>query len=236
MAQPNVHCEVYYSRVITAPLLTCWNTLTPFGKVASIVDKQLEGSEIINGKGQTEIGAVREVRFPVSWGLALGPRMAQAHCEAYYSRVITAPLQTSWDALKPFGKLATVADKQLEDSEIINDKGQTEVGAVRELRFPAGAKLYEELKAFDELNKTFTYHILPFGEAGRAGPDASPFPTTLFDYYATVTMEAITEDNTTFAKWTARWEVDAEHADTMKGIINGVFAGALGRLQEKVGK
>ena len=70
-----------------------------------------------------------------------------------------------------------------------------QLGAVRKMDVGGGQIIWEKLVAISDLEKYYTYHILPYGSGDRP-LDACAFPTPPINYYATVRAKPVTANGT----------------------------------------
>lgn len=122
--------------------------------------------------------------------------------------------------MKRFGAIADWHPAIAEGS-IKGDVPDGTPGCVRVLRLADGGIQRERLLAVDAANRSFTYRF-----------DESPLPVD--DYHLTVSLVPITGETRTFIRWTARFDVRADHDPAEQvAIIRGLVAGghdALGRF------
>lgn len=107
------------------------------------------------------------------------------------SVVVSAPADKVWTVLRDFSSTSWAPNVVTSHKNIGEKKGD-QPGAKRVLN----DAFHETLHSIDDINRTFSYTI-------DSGPAAV---AKAVNYVGTVTLHPITEDNTTLAVWTSRWD------------------------------
>lgn len=140
---------------------------------------------------------------------------------AYASKIIEAPVEAVWDAVRDFNGLPSwhpVIDR----SEIEDGLDADVVGAVRSLHLKDGAQVRERLLMLDDSRYAFAYNF-----------EKPAFPVT--DYVAHVRLVPVTDGDRTFAEWRASFDEAPEDRGKYQEIIStAVFQEGLEALAEAV--
>lgn len=138
--------------------------------------------------------------------------------DIYYSRVLDIPAARVWNMVRDFGGLAKWFPF-FPHSVLRAGAAATEVGAIRDNTNDDGVVISEQLVAFSDRDRSFTYNLI-----------AGDVPMT--DYTSTLSIHEVTEDGNTFAAWTARYEPTGDAAETAIWVRDGIFQTCLARLEE----
>jgi len=139
----------------------------------------------------------------------------------YASAVIPASVDEVWAAVRPFNGLH-VWHPGIESSSL--DSGtEGQIGAVRRLTLPGGGVVVEDLLAFDEPGRSYTYSILE-----------SPFAVRR--YVSTIRVAPITATGQAFVEWWVEFDAEAADEEGLSKLFGkGVFGGGLKGLQQHFG-
>jgi hypothetical protein len=92
-----------------------------------------------------------------------------------------------------------------------------------QLQLTGGGRLREQLLAFSDLERSFTYNILE-----------SPLPVE--NYVATFRCKPVTEGNKTFVEWIAEFDVAPQDEAAIKEQVGrNTFAAGIEALAKKLG-
>lgn len=138
--------------------------------------------------------------------------------DVYYSRVLDVPAASAWNMVRDFGGLSKWFPF-IPQSVLRAGAAATEVGAVRDNTNDKGEVISEQLVAFSDRDRSFTYNLI-----------AGDVP--MKEYTSTLWIHEVTEDGRTFAVWTARYEPTGDAAETADWVRNGIFQTCLARLEE----
>ncbi|OUR77579.1 MxaD family protein [Alphaproteobacteria bacterium 46_93_T64] len=135
--------------------------------------------------------------------------------------IINVPLADIWTKVKDFNGLPNWHPAAT-DSRIEESRNPGEVGCVRNFALSDGSgRIRETLLRISDLQKTLTYNMLSGG------------PLPFVDYISTMSFEEITNQNQTFAKWTAEFSVsDGQESHWENFVANDVFLGGFKALEE----
>jgi uncharacterized protein YndB with AHSA1/START domain len=111
---------------------------------------------------------------------------------AYASIVLRAPVETVWGMVRNFNSLPAWAPA-VARSKIENGLDADVVGCVRSFYTHDGGHVRERLLALDDANYTFTYNF-----------EKPAFPVK--NYIATLRLYPVTQNNQTFAEWSATFD------------------------------
>ncbi len=136
----------------------------------------------------------------------------------YESVTINAPIETIWQVMRDFVGL-TVWSQAVTAAHIINDKAADQVGAIRHLDIVDGSVFIETLVALSDAETFLKYDIVE-----------GPLPVS--NYVATMRLQPITANNTTFASWSVIFETPDEHRAAMQDVVGKqICAGGLQGLK-----
>lgn len=135
------------------------------------------------------------------------------------SRVLPHAPETVWQKIRDFNGLPSwhpmIARSAMEDG-----KSGDQVGAVRNFFTHDGGNIREQLLGLNDRDRVIAYSIL---ESGMG----------VSDYVAEITLQRITHDNSTLAKWTAEFNcADDQAAELEQYIGQTVFQGGLAHLDK----
>lgn len=136
----------------------------------------------------------------------------------YVSSVIDAPIEKVWERIRDFNGLPSWHPRMVE-SEIEDGKKATDIGAVRKFKVASGAIIREKLVAFSDADHLTTYSIIDH-------------PAPISNHTSTLKLERVTDEDRTFAAWSATFDAPAEQADAVaKGMGDNVFQGGFNALK-----
>ncbi len=135
----------------------------------------------------------------------------------YNSAVINAPIDQVWSGIKDFHNLDWAAGV-VEKCDKVGDKSGDQLGAQRILN----DAFHETLLSIDDLDHSFSYSI-----------DDGPGPVAadaVSNFIAYVRLFTITENNTTFIEWRAKYE-SADNA-AVGELCNPIYQALLSAMQK----
>ena len=140
----------------------------------------------------------------------------------FTSSVINAPVDKVWAKIRDFNALPdwhpAIADSHIEDGE-----PPDKVGCIRNFNLKDGGNIREQLLTLSDVEHLCTYSIL-----------CSPMP--LENYVATLRLTPVTDDNRTYAQWTAEFDCTEEEEEGLLNLIgSGVFQGGFDSLKHAFG-
>jgi len=134
------------------------------------------------------------------------------------SATVPAPMDRVWSLLRNFGNLSYFP--AAEGVELLDHAPPTTVGAFRRITLAGGGSGLEQLLGLSDLHHRLEYRYIDDPEL--------PFR----NYVAEVSLTEITLDGTTLVDWRARYDVDAEHADSIRNFIEfGIIGECLSGLR-----
>jgi hypothetical protein len=139
----------------------------------------------------------------------------------YASRVIAAPLDKVWSAIRAFDRLCDWHDAVL-DGTIMDGKPADAVGSIRAFHLADGALVEERLLALDDGAHSLTYAFV-----------TPAFPVD--NYTATMRAAPVTATGTTFVEWYATFDEPEGRSGRHSEIIaDAIFAAGLASLERYV--
>ena len=120
--------------------------------------------------------------------------------KTYQTAIINAPADKVWKKIRGFHDLSW-APNVVTSCEQAGEKQGDQIGAKRILN----GLFHETLVAFSELERSFTYSI-----------DDGPSPVSKDDvqnYYVSVRLFPVTENDTCFIEWSSSWESKGNDAE-----------------------
>jgi len=143
--------------------------------------------------------------------------------KVFVSSIVDATADTVWQTVRDFNGLPGW-HPAIRDSEIEDGRASDAVGCVRSFHLEDGSHLRERLVGLSDPDRAMTYVILK-----------SPMPVS--DYVATLRVLPVTDGDRSYVEWTAEFEVpEAEAADTVELVGNGVFQAGFDRLKALLGR
>ena len=135
------------------------------------------------------------------------------------SRVLSHSPERIWQTIRDFNGLPSwhpmIARSAMEDG-----KSGDQVGAVRNFFTHDGGNIREQLLGLSDRDFVITYSIL---ESGMG----------VSDYVAEISLQRISHDNGTLAKWTAEFDCAEDQAAELEQFIGQtVFQGGLAHLEK----
>lgn len=150
------------------------------------------------------------------------------HISLYHSAVVPQPIGKLWHKIGNFR--AVNAWVPIQGSELSSGAEQ-QVGAVRKLDAGSGKFIWEQLVAISDLERFYTYTILPYGASNRP-LETCAFPGPPLNYKATLRAKPVTADDHTFVEWFANFDADSDEADQIKQQIDELFSSSLASLHK----
>lgn len=139
-----------------------------------------------------------------------------------YSTIIPAPIASVWSIVADFNGLPNWHPAASE-SYIEDGKHNGEVGCIRNFALSDGSgRVRETLLSISQIDHNLTYDML----------DA---PLPFIDYIATMSFQAITDRNETFARWVADFKAGDGRDDHWQAFVRDeVFAGGFKALEKAI--
>ncbi|MCX8505248.1 MAG: SRPBCC family protein [Alphaproteobacteria bacterium] len=139
----------------------------------------------------------------------------------YVSHIIPAAAAEVWDVIRDFNAMANWTDFVAE-SRIEQNLPSDQVGCIRNFTLRDGARIREKLLSLSDYDMSFTYMILDS-------------PLGLENYVASLRLCPITQNNQTFAEWTAEFTTAPGREIQLAQFVSvNVFAAALTSLAAHV--
>ncbi len=140
--------------------------------------------------------------------------------KVYASIVIPASASAVWDVIRDFNALPKwtpfVAESRIEQNAA-SDK----VGCIRNFSLRNGGRIRERLLALSDYEMSCTYAILES-------------PMGVENYVATLRLIPVTDDDHTFAEWSAEFDAAPDRVDRLvEDIGRNVFAAGLNALKTR---
>jgi len=140
--------------------------------------------------------------------------------KVYASAVIPAPASAVWSLVRDFNGMPKWT-KFVAESRIEHNLPPDKVGCIRSFRLTNGGRIRERLLALSDYEMSCTYSILES-------------PMGVENYIATLRLIPVTENDHTFAEWTAEFDAAPEREDKIaEDIGRDVFAAGLGALKTR---
>ena len=140
----------------------------------------------------------------------------------YTSSVVPAPIDKVWKRIRDFNALPKWHPR-IRESRIENAEPSDKVGCIRNFQLQSGDTIREQLVGLSDYDMFCTYTMLE-----------GPMP--LSNYVATLRLTKVTEDNQTFAEWSAEFDCEPEdEEDLVNGIGTNVFQGGFDALKRHFG-
>ena len=136
--------------------------------------------------------------------------------KTYQTTVINAPIKKVWAKIRDFHDLSW-APNVVTSCVAEGDKKGDQVGAQRILN----DAFHETLVEFSEINRSFQYSI-----------DDGPPPVSkhdVKDYYGSVRLLSVTDNETCFIEWSSRWEAKGSEAEE---FCHAIYVALLADLQK----
>jgi hypothetical protein len=138
--------------------------------------------------------------------------------KVYASIIIPAPASTVWEIIRDFNALPKWTPFVTE-SRIEHNASSDKVGCIRNFRLKNGGRIRERLLALSDYEMSCTYSILES-------------PMGVENYLATLRLIPVTEDDQTFAEWSAEFDAAPDREDALvEDIGRNVFAAGLSALK-----
>jgi hypothetical protein len=140
----------------------------------------------------------------------------------FVSSVIDAPIDNVWAKVRDFNALPDW-HPGIVRSHIEKGDPSDKVGCIRNFDLQDGANIREQLLALNDVEHRCTYSILESSMAVE-------------NYVATLRLLPITDNNRTYAEWTAAFNCPPEEEEDLIGLISsGVFQGGFDALKVILG-
>jgi uncharacterized protein YndB with AHSA1/START domain len=134
------------------------------------------------------------------------------------SSVIDAPIEKVWARIRDFNGLPSWHPRMTE-SHIEDGKAATDIGCVRNFKVVTGATIRERLLDFSDEQNLVSYSIIET-------------PQPISNHMAVLKLRRVTDDNRTFAEWTATFDSPADQGEAVaKGMGENVFQGGFNALK-----
>lgn len=132
------------------------------------------------------------------------------------STVVDLPIAAAWAALRPFNDFSWGTKKSDTPLTIkLNGKAADQVGVVREIELPDGAKIFEPMLSLSDSEHYYEYTIT-----------TAPFP--VINYHAKLQAFAVTDTNQSLVRWIAEWDAPTVEAGAaVVASITALFSGML---------
>jgi uncharacterized protein YndB with AHSA1/START domain len=142
---------------------------------------------------------------------------------AYASIILKAPIETVWGFVRDFNGLPKWAPA-VATSKIEGRLRADVVGCVRSFHTHDGTHIRERLLALDDEHHFMTYNF-----------EKPAFPVR--NYNATLMLHRVTQNNTTFAEWSATFdEAPGDEGKYERIISKDVFAANFANLAKIMGR
>ena len=139
---------------------------------------------------------------------------------SYASTTVSADPDTVWAFLRDFNATPQYVEA-ISSSEMLQGRPADLVGAERKLVLTDGALVRERLVALDDVERSYTYHLLE-----------GPFPFTA--YYSTIAVKPVSSDNASFIEWWSTYDCAATDATAMDDLLAGtLYRGGLESLRRR---
>jgi hypothetical protein len=125
----------------------------------------------------------------------------------FESIIIDRPANEIWAVLRDFIGL-TAWSPVVTAARITNEMEPDTVGAVRHLDIADGSHFIEALESHSDDQMMLQYSIIE-----------GPIPVT--QYLSTMKLTPVTVGDQTFATWSAEFEVEEKHAESMRKVVGG---------------
>jgi uncharacterized protein YndB with AHSA1/START domain len=140
----------------------------------------------------------------------------------YYSRVLDAPADDVWEVVGDFASLPRWCP-MIDSSDLSEGGGPKQVGTVRTNHFSDGTVGIEKLTELSDRDRRVVYDII----GGDPPVD---------DFTAVITVHEVSEDNRSFAAWSATFGTTG-HADAVADWVRtGIFRTCLAELERVLAK
>ncbi|WP_274423834.1 SRPBCC family protein [Chelativorans sp. YIM 93263] len=141
--------------------------------------------------------------------------------KVYVSGIIDAPVEHVWAVARDFNGHGEW-HPLIAESHIEEGRPSDQVGCIRNFKLTDGGHLREQLLAFSERDRSFTYNIL-----------VSPMP--IENYVATFCCTPVTEGDKTFVEWSAEFDVaPQDEAEIKEKVGRSTFAEGIAALASVV--
>jgi hypothetical protein len=140
--------------------------------------------------------------------------------KSYASVVIPAPVSAVWAVVRDFNALPKWTPFVAE-SRIEHNAPADQIGCIRNFRLKDGGRIRERLLALSDYDMSFIYSILES-------------PMGVENYVATLRLIPVTDNDSTFAEWTAEFDAAPDRVDKLvDDIARNVFAAGLNALKTR---
>ena len=131
---------------------------------------------------------------------------------------LPVPAGKVWELVRDFGGIQKWAGDMIQSLELEGEG----VGAIRTITLPGDTKLYEQLEALDENERSFSYAIIR----------ESPLPTS--DYLATFKLVETGPDSCRI-EWSSTFEPAGRPEADVVSMIEGIYRGGIAGLRKTLG-
>lgn len=117
---------------------------------------------------------------------------------AYASSVIPGEVRDVWEIVRPFNG-SHRWNPTITKSELVQGRGQAEVGSIRRLTNKHGQEYVERLIALNDDERYVTYNLIE----GKSLP--------VRRYISTIRLYPVTDTGETFLTWSSEYDTDSDH-------------------------
>ena len=130
---------------------------------------------------------------------------------------LQASAQTVWELVREFDGIAKWLGPMVQNMTVEGEG----IGAIRAIALPGDMKLQEQLEAYDEDGRTFSYTILGEG----------PLPVS--NYLATLTIIEV-GPNTCRVEWGSSFEPKSPEAEVVP-MVEGIYKSGIAGIKKALG-
>ncbi|RWH72923.1 SRPBCC family protein [Mesorhizobium sp.] len=138
---------------------------------------------------------------------------------AYESTVIDADPDTVWGFLRDFDGTGKYVVESL-SSEIEDGKRADQVGAVRRILLEGGFNVRERLVHMSDLDRSFSYALLPGGDV------------PLENYVATMRVTPVTDSGKSFVEWSSTFTASGDDPVGLVKWLHEIYRSGLNGLRK----
>ena len=138
--------------------------------------------------------------------------------EVLVTEDLPVPARKVWELVRDFGGIRKWVGDMVQSLELEGEG----VGAIRTITLPGDTKLYEQLKALDEEERSFTYAIIR----------ESPLPVA--DYLAKFKLVETGQDSCRI-EWSSTFEPAGISDSGAKSMIEGIYTSGIAGLKATLG-
>lgn len=136
--------------------------------------------------------------------------------------MIAAPVETVWSVVGEFHGVATWI-RRLESCVARGPEGRGALGTVREFTTTTGETLQEELVAFSDEERSYSYRFV------------GPIPFPVDSYVATACVTPVTLDGTTFLEWAGEFDAEPRRVEPVRAALEALYAEFVADLRRHLG-